>query len=100
MVRQLTARKFEENIATKPKKQNTPTKACPRGPMRLRAAKAENPSTRIIAAMASRHETGVPGVSGKTGEVSVVVFTGASGDGAGRDIHSDFSHEISPARAA
>ena len=69
MVRQFTARKFEENIATNPKKQNTPVTACPRTPMISLTPNAASPSSTMAAPMASRQVTGVGATSGAAGEL-------------------------------
>src|SRR5437763_95089 len=77
IVRQLTARRFAENIATRPKKQNTPATACPRGVINSRRRNAPPPSSRIAVAMLRRQLHGV----GAKGGANAARGAGAAGGG-------------------
>ena len=63
-VRQFTARRFDENAATIPKKKKTPAMACPRGPIESRVPHAAAATATIAAAIATRQVSGVGNSAG------------------------------------
>src|SRR4051794_20944180 len=69
MVRQFTARRLEENAATRPKKKKMPATACPRGPIMSRAAYAAAPIKAMAAQRETRHVHGVGGWEGSAGGI-------------------------------
>src|SRR4051812_16003118 len=70
MVRQLTARKLEENAATIPKKNTIPAAACPRRPIASRVTYAAPPTRKMAARIANRHQSGVGGAKRTCGGAS------------------------------
>src|SRR5687767_11667123 len=64
MVRQLTARRFLENVATSSKKQTKPQAAWPRSPIASRVNAAASASPTTAAASPTRQRNGVGGNRG------------------------------------
>src|SRR4051812_18886793 len=79
IVHQFTARKFDENAATIPKKKNSPANAWPCSPIVSRMTYAHPPISAIVAKIPSRQERGVGGLKMTCGGASAG-STGVSSD--------------------